>query len=139
MHLKMGDFIFGMGRDFALGVMEISEKLSSDEGKRLFEAGDPAGHFYVLLSGCVRLSLSEKGPVVYHARDPGEVIGWSSLVGRDVYSAEAQCTEPAELLRFESKSFLAILRKNPANEARLYRRLAEMLGNRLLELYPTIT
>ena len=139
MHLKMGDFIFGMGKEFALGVMEISEKLSRNEGKMLFKVGDPAGHFYVLLSGCVQLSLSKEGPVVYHAKDPGEVIGWSSLVGRGAYSASALCTEAAELLRFERESFLAILKKNPANEARLYRRLAEMLGNRLLELYPTIT
>ena len=139
MHLKMGDFIFGMGKEFALGVMKISEKLSRNEGKTLFNVGDPAGHFYVLLSGCVQLNLSKAGPVVYHAKDPGEVIGWSSLVGRDVYSASAQCTEPTELLRFERESFLALLQKNPANEARLYRRLAEMLGNRLLELYPTIT
>lgn len=139
MHLKMGDFIFGMGKEFALGVMEISEKLSRNEGKTLFGVGDPAGHFYVLLSGCVRLSLSEAGPVVYHARNPGEVIGWSSLVGRDVFSASAQCTEPTELLRFQRESFLAILEKKPANEARLYRRLAQMLGNRLLELYPTLT
>jgi hypothetical protein len=31
------------------------------------------------------------------------------------------------------------LKKNSANEALLFKRLAEMLGNRLLELYPTIT
>jgi CRP-like cAMP-binding protein len=79
------------------------------------------------------------GPVVYHARHPGEVIGWSSLVGRDTFSASAQCLEPTQLLHFDRDRFLNILQKNPANEALLYRRLAEMLGNRLLELYPTIT
>jgi CRP-like cAMP-binding protein len=77
--------------------------------------------------------------VVYTARHPGEVIGWSSLVGRDVFSASAHCRKSAKLLKFDRNSFLEILQKNSANEARLYRRLAEMLGNRLLELYPTIT
>jgi hypothetical protein len=32
-----------------------------------------------------------------------------------------------------------LLQNNSANEALLFKRLAEMLGNRLLELYPTIT
>ena len=139
MVFKMGDFIMGMGKDFALEAMEISEKISSDEGEVLFNSGDPADHFYVLIKGRIRLSLGKAGPVVYMAKYPGEVIGWSSLVGREVYSAAARCSAPAKLLKIDRNSFLEILHKNPANEALLYKRLSEMLGNRLLELYPNIT
>ena len=139
MHLKMGDFIMGMGREFATEAMDISEKLSLNEGNILFKVGDSAGHFYVLLKGQVQLSLGQDRPVVYNARHPGEIIGWSCLIGRDAYSATAECAESTNLLRFDRENFLKILTKNPANEALLFRRLAEMLGNRLLELYPTIT
>ena len=139
MYLKMGDFISGMGKAFALEAMEISEKMSSSEGDILFHAGDPADFFYVLIKGQVQLSITKAGPVVYVARHPGEVIGWSSLVGRDDYTATAECTETANLLKFDRQSFLKLLEKNPANEALLFKRLAQMLGNRLLELYPTIT
>lgn len=139
MHLKMGDFIMGMGKEFATEAMDISEKLSLNEGNILFKVGDSAGHFYVLLKGQVQLSLGQDRPVVYNARHPGEIIGWSCLIGREIYSASAECTESTNLLRFDRESFLTILTKNPANEALLFRRLAEMLGNRLLELYPTIT
>ena len=139
MVFKMGDFIMGMGKEFALEAMEISEKLSLNEGDTLFNAGDPAQHFFVLIKGCVELSLSKTGPVVYIARHPGEVIGWSSLVGRNVFSASAQCRESAKMLRFDRDSFLEMLQKNSVNEALLFKRLAEMLGNRLLELYPSIT
>jgi len=139
MHLKIGDFIMGMGREFATEAMDISEKLSLSEGEVLFNVGDSAGHFYVLLKGHVQLSLGKTGPVVYQARHPGEIIGWSCLIGREAYSASAKSTESTNLLRFDRESFLRILTKNPANEALLYKRLAEMLGNRLLELYPTIT
>jgi hypothetical protein len=34
---------------------------------------------------------------------------------------------------------MEILQRNPNNEALLFKRLAKMLGNRLLELYPTNT
>ena len=139
MHLKIGDFIMGMGREFATEAMDISEKLSLNEGNIIFNAGNSAGHFYVLLKGQVRLSLGNTGPVVYQARHPGEIIGWSCLIGRETYSASAECTASTNLLRFDRQSFLKILTKNPANEALLFKRLAEMLGNRLLELYPTIT
>jgi CRP-like cAMP-binding protein len=139
MQLKMGDFIMGMGREFATDAMEISERMSLNTGNILFSVGDGAGYFYVLLKGQVQLSLGKTGPVVYRVRHPGEMIGWSCLVGRETYSASAKCVESTELLRFDRESFLKILNKNPANEARLFRRLAEMLGNRLLELYPTIT
>ncbi len=139
MVFKMGDFIMGMGKEFAFEAMEVSEKLSPDEGEILFNAGDPAHHFYILIKGRVELSLDDAGPVIYMAKYPGEVIGWSSLVGRDVFSASAQCRESTKLLKFDRDRFLEILQKNPANEALLFKRLAEMLGNRILELYPTST
>jgi CRP-like cAMP-binding protein len=139
MHLKMGDFIMGMGKTFATEAMEISEKLSLNEGNVIFGVGHTAGHFYVLLKGQVQLSLGNSGPVVYQARHPGEIIGWSCLIGRETYSASAECMEPTDLLRFDRENFLKVLTKNPANEALLFKRLAEMLGNRLLEIYPTIT
>ena len=138
MVFKMGDFIMGMGKEFALQAMEISEKLSLAEGDTLFKEGESADYFYVLIKGRVELSLGTAGPVVYTAKHPGEVIGWSSLVGRNSFSASARCLEPVKLVKFDRENFFAILQKNASNEALLYKRLAQMLGNRLLELYPTI-
>ena len=129
----------GMGKNFSMEVLDISEKLSRIEGDLLFLAGDPAHHFYVLLKGRVKLSLGDTGPVVYMVRHPGEIIGWSGLIGRDVYSASGECMETTNLLKFDRDNFLEILNKYPQNEALLYKRLAQMLGNRLLELYPTIS
>ena len=139
MVFKMGDFILGMGKEFALQAMEISEKLFLDKGETLFKEGDSAQHFYVLVKGSVALSLGKSGPIVYTASHPGEVIGWSSLVGRSTFSASARCLEETKLIKFDRERFLKILKKNSANEALLFKRLAEMLGNRLLQLYPTIT
>ena len=109
MYLKMGDFITGMGKEFALEAMEISEKMSGSKGDILFHTGDPADYFYVLIKGQVQLSITNAGPVVYVARHPGEVIGWSSLVGRNDYSATAQCSDTANLLKFDRQSFLKLL------------------------------
>ena len=139
MYIKMSDFFIGMGRDFTMEVLDISEKLARQEKDVLFQEGEPASHFYVLLKGRVKLSLGDSGPVVYMVRRPGEIIGWSGLIGRDTYSAGGKCMEPTNLLKFDRDVFLKILSKYPKNEALLFKRLAEMLGNRLLELYPTIS
>ena len=139
MYIKMSDFFMGMGKQFTVEVLDISEKLIQNEGDILFHEGEPAKHFFVLLKGRVQLSLGETGPVVYMVRHPGEIIGWSGLIGRDHYSASGECMQETNLLKFDRDDFLDILKKYPQNEALLFRRLAEMLGNRLLELYPTIS
>jgi CRP-like cAMP-binding protein len=139
MYIKMSDFFMGMGRQFTMEVLDIAKKLFRKEGEILFHEGDPAKHFYVLLKGRVKLSLDETGPVVYMVREPGEIIGWSGLIGRHLYSASGECMEETNLLKFDRDVFLKILKKYPRNEALLFKRLAEMLGNRLLELYPTIS
>jgi len=41
-------------------------------------------------------------------------------------------------LKIESAGFLRMIDEDPASGALLFRRLAEMLGNRLLDLYPTM-
>ena len=138
MYIKIADLFLGMGKEFVIEAMDISTKLSHKEGDVLFYAGDQALHFYILLKGRVKLSLGQSGPVVYMAGNPGEIIGWSSLIGREIYSASAECMEPSDLLKFDRENFLKILKKNSANEAILFKRLAEMLGRRLLELYPNI-
>ena len=139
MYLKMSDFFLGMGKQFTMEALDIAEKLFQKEGEILFREGDPAKYFFVLLKGMVRLSLGEKGPIVYMVRQPGEIIGWSGLIGRDHYSASGECMAETNLLKFDRDVFLEILKKYPQNEALLFKRLAEMLGNRLLELYPTIS
>jgi len=139
MYIKMSDFFMGMGKQFTVEVLDIAEKLSQNEGDVLFHEADPAKHFFVLLKGRVKLSLGETGPVVYMVRHPGELIGWSGLIGRDRYSASGECMQETNLLKFDRDDFLDILKKYPHNEALLFKRLAEMLGNRLLELYPTIS
>jgi CRP-like cAMP-binding protein len=139
MYLKISDFFSGMGKEFTLDAMEIAQKVNYNKGDILFHSGDPAGHFYVLVKGSVRLGLGQTGPQIYLAKQPGEIIGWSCLIGLDSYSASAECVESTNLVKFDRDGFLSILKKYPAKEALLYRRVAETLGNRLLELYPNIS
>ena len=73
---------------------------------------------------------------MHMARHTGEFIGWSTLTGRESFSASGKCLEPTSLLKFERDRFLRILETNSENAAMLFKRLAITLGKRLVQTYP---
>jgi CRP-like cAMP-binding protein len=139
MYLKQKDIFWAMGKDFVKEIMGISVAESHKQGEFLFREGDPANAFYVLLKGRVKLSLGETGQVVYIVSRAGEAFGWSSLIGRQNFSAAAECIAPTKLLKFDNEKLQKILEKSPANSLILFKRLAELLGNRLLQSYTIIS
>ena len=138
MYLTQGDLFWGMDGDFVKDVMNQAEKVDFDDGAVMFNQGETAEFFYVLIKGRVKLSIGTEGPVVFMAKDAGMVIGWSSLVGRETYSATALCVEAVKAIKIEKNSFLENLAKSPSSESLLYKRLAQMLGDRLVTLYPSL-
>lgn len=138
MYLNQGDLFWGMDKDFVKEAMDIATKENLEEGQVMFKEGDPAESFYILVKGRIKLTLGEKSREVYVAYQPGEIIGWSSLIGRESLSATAQCLEPTIISKVNRQRFLDILGKYPADGATLFQRVAAMLGNRLVHLYPSI-
>ena len=138
MYLKQGDLFWGMDKDFVKDAMDNTTKVNLEEGQVVFREGDPAESFYILVKGRIKLTLGETSREVYVAYRPGEIIGWSSLIGRETLSATAHCLEPTILSKVDRQRFLDILGNYPAEGATLFRRVAAMLGSRLVHLYPSI-
>ena len=116
----------------------ISLRESHKKGDILFREEDPARHFYILMKGRVSLNIGKSGRVVYTVSDLGDGFGWSSLVGRDVYSASAECVESTELLKIDREKFLKIVEKDPTNGLIFFRSLAGTVGKRLINNYKAI-
>ena len=138
MLIDQTDLARGMSWEFTNEVYDITTTESFTEGDFLFREGDYAEYFYVLLEGRVRLSMGETGKVVYIVDRPGEAFGWSSLVGRDVYSATAECVLASKFFRIDKEEFEKILKKKPADGMTFFRRLAGILGERLINIYDTL-
>lgn len=138
MYIKQSELFLGTSMDFVKKFMEISEMTSHEKGDVLFREKDPARFFYILLNGCVKLSMGEPEQVVYNAKRNGEAFGWSSLTGRDIYSASAECVEPTKLLKTNSEKLAQVLEKDSVNGFIFFKQLAATLGNRLLESYKMI-
>jgi CRP-like cAMP-binding protein len=139
MYIKQSEILLGTSMDFVKKFMDNSEMVSHDRGDILFRENDRAQFFYTLLNGRVKLSICEGGQMVHDTRQNGEAFGWSSLIGRDVYSASAECIEPTELLKTDSKKLTKVIAEDPANGIILFKHLAATLGNRLLESYKAIS
>jgi CRP-like cAMP-binding protein len=88
-----------------------------------------------LLKGRIKIVFGETGQTVYIVSHAGEAFGWSSLIDRETYTASAECMTTAKLLRFDQEKVLMILEKDPANGLIFFKRLANILGSRLLHSY----
>jgi CRP-like cAMP-binding protein len=139
MYIQQADLFWGMNRDFVKEVMNIAEKESYQKGDFLFREGDPAANFYILIKGQVKLAIGETGQMVYTVDRAGEAFGWSSLIERDVYSATGECIEETMLQKFDSRALQKIMEKDPVNGLIFIKRLAGLIGKRLLWSYKMIT
>ena len=138
MYIKQSDLLLGTSMDFVKKFMDICRMVSHEKGDILFHENDQARHLYILLNGQVKLSVGGGGQVVYDVGQNGEAFGWSSLIGRDVYSASAECVEPTKLLIADRRELGKIIEEDPANGIIFLKQLAATLGNRLMETYKMI-
>jgi CRP-like cAMP-binding protein len=135
MIIQQADLLKGLSRDFIKEFMDTTTKDSHKEGDNLFREGDSANRFYILLKGRIRLTIGKAGQMVYHVDRPGEAFGWSSLVDREAYSASAECMVETKLLRIDRVEFQRIVENDPSNGMIFFRRLAEAVGERLINSY----
>ncbi|HHP7235869.1 MAG TPA: Crp/Fnr family transcriptional regulator [Desulfobacterales bacterium] len=135
MYIKQGDIFWGMSSECIKKIMARSHKRTYGPKETLFREGEPIGFFYSLVKGRIQLSRQEIGQTVYTVSRAGEAFGWSSLIGRDIYSATAETVEPSTLMEFSSDDLMEILNQHPQDGLTFFRRLAKTLGDRLLNSY----
>lgn len=138
MYLKQGDIFWGTSRAFNKEIMEVTDKKSFPAGVKLFQEGQKATDFYILIKGAVSIRIGETGDTVYTVSHAGEAFGWSSLIERETYSASAECTAPSTLLVVDRDRFAPILEKYPMDGQIFYKKLAGTLGHRLLRSYKVV-
>ena len=116
-------------------ISEITVEESHDEGSVLFERGEPALNFYILVKGSVELSIAEDGYVTHVVEKAGEAFGWSSLVDHHVFTASAVCAAATKLQKIRNKDLVRVFEKYPADGVIFYKRIAKIIGRRLATTY----
>lgn len=135
MFVKQSDLLWGLDNQFIKNFIDSAMKKTHPKGYKLFSAGDAADFFYILIKGSIRLSVGAQDKTTYMVEHAGEAFGWSGLVGMDTYSASAECLEESIVMVFAKEFVREVAESDPENGLRFYRRLARMLGNRLIHSY----
>ena len=136
MFVKQSDLLSGLDDQFKKDFTDSALKKTLPKGYKLFNTGDKADTFYILTEGRIRISVGEeeedKTTYIVHA---GEGFGWSGLVGFEKYTGSAECLVESSVMVFDNKFVKDLAESDPLNGLRFYRRLARMLGDRLIHSY----
>ncbi len=129
------DLFQGISDEVTEELVKVMEGVSYNSGEVVFKEGDPADNFYVLESGALNLYMAGATQAAAVAIKQGEAVGWSSLVGRDVYSATVECAEPSKLYKINKDKLDHVLRRYPPTGLLVYKRLAGLVGGRVIKCY----
>ncbi|MFZ0429523.1 MAG: cyclic nucleotide-binding domain-containing protein [Acidobacteriota bacterium] len=116
-------------------VFALAEECSYAEGDHVFRCSDSADYLYILEAGRIRISVGDLGAVARTIRNPGDLFGWSSLVGPGNYTASAQCLKDSTVLRLSARRVDELLESDPSEGLDFYRRLAGFIRGRLIDTY----
>ncbi len=125
------------GLDFGVmkQIAEICEDGAFINGKILFKRDERADALFILREGCVNLVIDEKLEIIYKLSQPGEVIGWSSMVENGKYTASAVCSTDSQIFRIEKDKLDRIFKKNPDFGLSVLRRIGNVFARRLTNAY----
>lgn len=135
MYIKQSDLLWGLDKQFIQAFIDTSMKETRPEGYVLFNEGDPADFFFILIKGSISINLGKEEKATYLVNHAGEAFGWSSLVGVEKYSASSVCLKESMFMRFAKEFIQEVTEDDPENGMEFYRRLARMLGNRMIRSY----
>lgn len=106
----------------------------------LFQQGDPATHFYLVVEGEVVIRYKpHDGPALILTRVRREgVVGWSAAIGSPAYTSSAVCAEESLLLRVYNDDLRRFHEEHPETAKKLLEVLAGLIAERLRHTHPQI-
>jgi len=104
------------------------EERDVDEGKEIFDKGDPGDAMYIILDGAIEISLGTgKQRVVLASLFQGQYFGELSLLDGAPRSAAASAPKPAKLLALDREDFVEFVRSKPDAALRIMSEIAERM------------
>ncbi|HEY0720899.1 MAG TPA: Crp/Fnr family transcriptional regulator, partial [Gammaproteobacteria bacterium] len=136
--LLRNTYLFSKLDEQQLGrVVDLSRKRVLVEGERLFEAGDQATHFYLITAGHIKLTrLAPNGnEKVIELVGAGHTFA-EALMFADAptYPVSATAIERSDLLAFDNKAFIALLRESVDTCFRMMSDMSQRLRRMIKEI-----
>lgn len=102
-------------------------------GAVLFREGHESESVFLVVSGQIALEIAcpRRGRLRFQTVGPGELLGWSPLLGQPRMTATARALSPAQVIRLDAAPILALCEEQPRFGMELMRCTAIALSKRL--------
>jgi CRP-like cAMP-binding protein len=129
------DFLRGLAPDYLHHIARLGRLQEYDAGAVLFREGEACASVFLVTQGEVSLEIEVpgRGSRPIRTAGPGELVGWSPVIGLGAMTATAQAVSRCRLIALDASSLLALCRHHPDFGMEFIRRTAVVLARRLHE------
>jgi CRP-like cAMP-binding protein len=102
-------------------------------GSYIFQEGDHERFVYVVAEGEVMLEIKVPsiGVVRVHQVGPGDLLGWSPILGRGWMTATARALNPCRLIALDAEQVCSLAERDTRFGMEFFRSMASALADRL--------
>jgi len=134
MAIMESDLFKGVSQRFITRIANGAEERTYKKNSAIFNKGEHASYFYVLVSGDVHVEIGESEGTL-PVRRAGEVFGWSALVEPYTYTATARCVAETKVLRISRDLVEAAIKEHPTEGLAVLKNLTGIVAGRLRFAY----
>jgi CRP-like cAMP-binding protein len=131
--MKDIDFLRNLGEPYLNQVARMANLKEYAEETVIFRQGQDSPFIYLVLSGKVGLRVEEPdgGSVEVLRVGPGDLLGWSPVLGRHAMTATAHATTRCQVAVLDVSQILELCESDPRFATAFLRRIALVLSERL--------
>lgn len=114
-------------------LVPITEVKQVPAGSTLFREGQDHSQIYLVIDGSIALDVRVSGQETKRLQTvgPGELLGWSPVLGQVEMTATARVLRPSRIVAIDAAQLLAICEHDPKFGFEFMRRTARALSKRL--------
>jgi CRP-like cAMP-binding protein len=122
-----------LGEPHVRRLASLASLQECSEGTVLFQEGTVSSCLYFVLRGRVSLEVEapEQGPVQVFTAGPGDLLGWSPVLGRKAMTATGRAVTRCRLALLDARELETVCEQDPKFAAAFLRQTALVLSDRL--------
>lgn len=130
--IKQHPFSQGLTPEHCETLASMGSRVTYGKDEIIFAEGDERHEFFFLLKGRVALEMLAQGKALrVHALEPGDELGWSSVLSGRGKFYQARALEPVEAIRFDGYELLERCRADTGFGYKIMHRLVGVVSERL--------
>ena len=130
--IEKTEIFAGLSDEELTEIAKICQLEEVKKGTLLCQDGAIAEKLYILEDG--KVTIKFKSGLTFDISNPGQIIGWSTLINPHRFRADAICVEDAHLISIKGSDLLQLGRKNKNIGYVIMNNLAGVVFNRLQSL-----